>query len=71
MDDEGFEKAVAELTPDSKHLIAGFAGGLKYDKPQTEISLKKYILDDKQKFLNNWLENQKKLYSQNLPNIID
>jgi len=25
MDDEGFEKAVAELTPDSKHLIAGFA----------------------------------------------
>jgi len=25
MDDEGFEKAVAEMTPDSKHLIAGFA----------------------------------------------
>jgi len=35
MDDEGFEKAVAELTPDSKHLIAGFAGGLKYDRPTT------------------------------------
>jgi hypothetical protein len=35
MDDKGFEKAVAEMTPDSKHLISGFAGGLKYDKPTT------------------------------------
>ena len=70
MDDEGFEKAVAELTPDSKHLIAGFAGGLKYDRPTTWITLKKYILEDKERFLNNWLENQKKLYSKNLPQII-
>lgn len=71
MDDEGFEKAVAELTPDKKHLIAGFAGGLKYDKPTTWITLKNYILEDKSRFLNNWLENQKKLYSKNLVNIID
>ena len=71
MDDDGFEKAVAELTPDSKHLIAGFAGGLKYDKPTTWITLKNYILEDKARFLNNWLDNQIKLYSQNLPNIID
>ncbi|MDQ7022600.1 MAG: glycosyltransferase family 39 protein [Candidatus Gracilibacteria bacterium] len=40
MDDSGFEKAVAELTPDSKHLMAGFAGGLKYEKAYEEISLK-------------------------------
>ena len=71
MDDDGFEKAVAELTPDSKHLIAGFAGGLKYDKPTTWITLKNYILEDKSRFLNNRLDNQIKLYSQNLPNIID
>jgi hypothetical protein len=70
MDDKGFEKAVAEMTPDSKHLISGFAGGLKYDKPTTWITLKKYILEDKSRFLNNWWNNQVKLYSNNLPNII-
>jgi hypothetical protein len=62
---------VAELTPDSKHLIAGFAGGLKYDKPTTWISLSNYILEDKSRFLNNWWDNQIKLYSDILPNIID
>jgi len=71
MDDDGFEKAVAELTSDNKHLIAGFAGGMKYDKPTTNITLADYILEDKSRFINNWLENQKKLYSKNLPNIID
>ena len=70
MDDEGFEKAVAEMTPDSKHLIAGFAWGLKYDKPTTSMSLQNYILSDSTRFLNNWKENQKKLYSKNIPNII-
>jgi len=70
MDDEGFEKAVAELNPDSKHLIAGFAGWLKYDKTTTGITLTNYILEDKERFVNNWLENQKKLYSKNLPQII-
>gem|GEM_PF-2470203 len=34
MDDAGFEQAVAELTDDKHHLIAGFAGGMKYDTPQ-------------------------------------
>jgi len=70
MDDEGFERAVAELTPDSKHLIAGFAWGLKYDKPTTSMWLKNYILSDSSRFLNNWKENQIKLYSKNIPNII-
>ena len=62
MDDEGFERAVAEMTPDSKHLIAGFAGGLKYDTPTTTMSLKNYILSDTNRFVNNWQQNQKKLY---------
>ena len=70
MDDAWFEQAVAELTPDSKHLIAGFAGWLKYDTPTTWVSLKNYILEDPTKFLTNWWENQKKLYSKNLPQII-
>ncbi len=70
MDDEGFERAVAELTPDSKHLIAGFAWGLKYDKPTTSMSLKNYILSDSSRFLNNWKQNQIKLYTKNIPNII-
>ncbi len=70
MDDEGFEQAVAEMTPDSKHLIAWFAGGLKYDVPTTNMSLKNYVFSDTQRFINNWWENQIKLYSQNLPHII-
>lgn len=71
MDDSWFEKAVGELTPDSKHLMAGFAWWLKYEKPYQEISLKDYILKDKKLFFDNWLENQKKLYSNNILNIID
>ena len=70
MDDAGFEQAVAELTPDSGHLIAGFAGGMKYDKPQTSIGLKEYILQDPNIFIQNWFINQKKLYTQNLPRLL-
>jgi hypothetical protein len=36
MDDDGFEQAVAELTDDKHHLIAGFAGGMVYDAPSIE-----------------------------------
>lgn len=70
MDDAGFEQAVAELTPDKHHLIAGFAGGLKYDKPRIEWSLVSYISDDPQWFISRIWVNQKKLYSKNLPQII-
>lgn len=70
MDDQGFEKAVAELTPSSKYLISGFAGGLEYNKPTTWITLQSYILEDKERFLNNYLTNQKKLYLNNIPHII-
>lgn len=51
MDDAGFEQAVAELTPDKQHLIAGFAGGMKYDKPQIEGSLKETFLENPAKIL--------------------
>jgi len=44
---------------------------LKYEKPYQEISLKNYILEDKTRFINNWIENQKKLYLENIPTIID
>ncbi len=70
MDDAGFEQAVAELTPDKHHLIAGFAGGLKYDTPRIEWSLVSYISDDPQGFVSRIATNQKKLYTKNLPQII-
>lgn len=70
MDDDGFEQAVWELTPDSKHLIAGFAGWLKYDAPQKWESFKNYLLKNPTKVLERIKENQIKLYSNNLPNLI-
>lgn len=70
MDDDGFEQAVAELTPDNHQLIAWFAGGLDYVKPTTEMSLWNYVLSDPDRFFSNWRENQVKLYSQNLPHIL-
>lgn len=70
MDDDGFEQAVWELTPDSKHLIAGFAGWLKYDAPQKWESFKNYLLENPTKVLERIEENQIKLYSNNLPNLI-
>ena len=43
MDDAGFEQAVAELTPDRKSLISGFAGGMPYDRPSIEGSITAFI----------------------------
>lgn len=70
MDDDGFEQAVWELTTDNKHLIAGFAGWLKYDAPQKWESFKNYLLENPTKVLERIEENQIKLYSNNLPNLI-
>ena len=70
MDDAGFEQAVAELTADKHHLIAGFAGGMPYDKPSIEWSLWEYISKDPQTFINRVFTNQKKLYTLNFPEII-
>lgn len=70
MDDDGFEQAVWELTSDNKHLIAGFAGWLKYDKPQAGESFKNYLLENPEKVIQRIEENQIKLYTNNLPNLI-
>ena len=69
MDDAGFEQAVAELTPDKKHLIAGFAGGMKYDTPSIEGSLVSYIQENPQAFITRIVTNQVKLFTKNLPEI--
>lgn len=70
MDDDGFEQAVGELTPDNKHFIAWFAWGLKYDAPQKGESFKNYLLQNPEKVFERVQENQLKLYSQNLPRLI-
>ena len=69
MDDAWFERAVAELTPDKHHLIAGFAGGMKYDLPQIEGTLWEFILKDPKVFIVRVITNQKKLFSRNLPEV--
>lgn len=70
MDDAGFERAVAELTDDKHHLIAGFAGWMPYDAPSIEGSLWEFISKDPAQFISRVLGNQKKLYTQNFPEII-
>jgi hypothetical protein len=69
MDDAGFERAVAELTPDKHQLIAGFAGGMEYNTPQIEWNLKSFILKDPKSFIHRVLINQRKLFTQNFPEI--
>lgn len=69
MDDAGFERAVAELTPDNTQLIAWFAWGMSYTKPQIEWSLREFITKDPKAFLSRVGENQKKLFTRNIPEI--
>lgn len=69
MDDAGFEQAVAELTPDKKHLIAGFAGGMKYDAPSIEGSLLESIKENPEENIARVTTNWKKLFTLNLPEI--
>jgi hypothetical protein len=69
MDDAGFEQAVAELTADKQHLIAGFAGGMRYDTPQIEGSLTESFLQNPEKIISRIWENQKKLFIKNIPEI--
>ncbi len=70
MDDSWFEQAVAELTDDKHHLIAGFAGGMEYDKPSIDLNLKDYVLENKEAFFERFITNQKKLYTQTLPKML-
>ncbi len=69
MDDAGFEQAVAELSPDKHQLIAGFAGGMVYDAPQIEWSLWSFISKNPSWFIQRVWQNQKKLFTRNLPEI--
>jgi len=69
MDDAWFEQAVAELTPDNTQLIAGFAGGMDYTKPQIQWSLIEFILTDPGAFLSRVWKNQIKLFTRNFPEI--
>jgi hypothetical protein len=69
MDDSGFEQAVAELTEDRHHLIAGFAGGMPYDTPNIEWSLTWFISKDPKAFIKRVAVNQKKLLTKNFPEI--
>lgn len=70
MDDAGFEQAVAELTKDNHHLIAGFAGGMPYNTPRIEDSLIDFISASPSDFAHRVWKNQLKLYTQNFPEII-
>ncbi len=70
MDDDGFEQAVWELTSDNHHLIAWFAWGLKYDTPQKWQNFQEYLLKNPTKIIQRVQENQIKLYTNTLPNII-
>lgn len=69
MDDAGFEQAVAELTDNKHHLIAGFAGGMPYDTPNIQWSLWEFISKDPWAFITRVFINQKKLFTRNLPEI--
>ncbi len=69
-DDIWFEKAVWELTEDKKHLIAGFAWWLKYDKPQNNIWIIEYLTNNQNKVFEKFLLNQKQLYFKTLPKLI-
>lgn len=70
MDDDGFEKAVWELTPDNKKLIAWFAWGLKYDKSEKTESFTNYLSKNPSKVIERIWENQTKLYTSNIPNLV-
>ena len=70
MDDSWFERAIWELTPDKKHLIAWFAWWLKYDKPNIKSSVKEYLIKEPKKTIWRIIINQKKLYGRNLPKMI-
>lgn len=70
MDDSWFEKAVWELTPDKHHLMAWFAGWLKYDESYWTWSTKEFLLNNPSLTINRILENQIKLYTKNIPNML-
>ncbi len=69
MDDLWFEEAVAGLTPDRTWLIAWFAGGTPYFKPQIEGGFISSLREDPTLHIERFWANQIKLYTQNIPEI--
>ncbi len=70
LDDSGFEQAVAQLTPDNQHLIAGFAGGMEYDTPSIDLKLSDYVVENKHAMIDRFIANQKKLYTKIIPKML-
>lgn len=70
MDDEWFEKAVWELTSDNHYLKSWFVWWLNYNAWEKWESLKSYFLDNPKETTLRILENQIKLCTKNLPELI-
>lgn len=70
MDDEWFEQAVGELTPDNHHLKSWFVWWLKFDKWEKNWWLKDYLLQNPLETTLRIVNNQNKLYTKNLPELI-
>jgi hypothetical protein len=68
-DDVWFERAVWELTQDNHHLIAGFAGGLDYDKPSIKWGVLSSIINNPSETIIRQLTNQKKVLLEAIPRI--
>lgn len=70
LDDNWFEQAVAELTTDKHHLIAGFAWGMEYDTPSIDLNLTDYVVENKDAMLTRFISNQKRLYKDIIPKML-
>ena len=70
MDDDWFEQAVWELTDDNHYLKAWFAWWLDYHKWEEIWWIVNYFLDNPGSVISRFFSNQKKLYLENLPEII-
>lgn len=70
MDNDWFEIAVWELTPDKHRLVWWFAWWLMYDKPSENIDIIDYLKENKKEVFTRFLENQKKLYLEIIPKLL-
>lgn len=68
-DDIWFERAVWELTEDNHHLIAGFAWGLDYDKPNIKWWVLSSIINNPGETIIRQFTNQKKVLLEAIPRI--
>lgn len=70
MDDEWFEQAVWELTNDSHYLKSWFVWWLAYKEWEKSKSLRNYLLENPYNTIKRITDNQIKLYTKNLPELI-